>query len=70
MNEQPITGELRRAIKNSGQSLNYIAVNTGIDKGRLSRFVRAERGLSLASIDTLAVYFGMRLVKSRRRKGR
>ena len=39
--------QLKKAILKSGRSLNDIEKETGIDSGRLSRFVRGERTLTL-----------------------
>lgn len=60
---------IRQAVVTSGMTLTAIAEATGIDRGRLSRFVRQERGLGMEAIDALAAHFGFRLVKQRK-KGR
>lgn len=56
-----VSDEIRAAVINSDRNLSQLADTTGINKGRLSRFVRGERGLSMEAIDTLADYFGFRL---------
>ena len=38
---------IRRAIETSGLSLNQLGVVSGVDRGRLSRFMRGERDLTL-----------------------
>src|SRR5262249_19080081 len=58
---QSVTDQLREAIKQSGESLNQLAGRTGVDRARLSRFVRGERGLSLAAVDELCRVLGLRL---------
>lgn len=57
-----ISGVLRQAIANSGMSLNALAVETGVNHGQLSRFIRSERSLTLGSAERLAEYFGLVLV--------
>jgi transcriptional regulator with XRE-family HTH domain len=44
---------LRRAIRECGMTRYAISVRTGIDQAALSRFMKGERGLSLAAIDRL-----------------
>jgi len=43
-------------------TLNRLAGRTGVDRARLSRFVRGERGLSLTAVDELCLALGLRLV--------
>ncbi len=62
-----ITDALRKAIGDCDKSLGQIAADTGIDSGRLSRFARGERTLTLPAADALARYFGLKLVKARKR---
>jgi transcriptional regulator with XRE-family HTH domain len=38
--------QLIDAIRDSGQSLNQLSKVSGVDSGRLSRFVRGERNIS------------------------
>ena len=59
---QRVTDQLREAIRRSGESLNQLAGRTGVDRARLSRFVRGERGLSRAAVDDLCLALGLRLV--------
>ena len=49
-----LSEQLRAAIVDSGLSLQQLARETGVDAGSLSRFVRAERTLTLDSADRLA----------------
>ena len=49
-----LSGQLRAAILESGVSLQQLARDTGVDVGSVSRFVRAERTLTLDSADRLA----------------
>jgi len=56
-----VVEQLRAAIQNSGESLNGLGARVGIGADRLSRFVRGERGLSLAAVDKLCRALGLRL---------
>ena len=47
-----------------------IARETGVDKGRLSRFIRGQRSLTLPAVDALARYLGLELSTKQRRKKR
>lgn len=51
--EPGLTTQLRSAIERSGLSLNDIAKASGIDSGRLSRFMRGERDLTLSAADRI-----------------
>jgi transcriptional regulator with XRE-family HTH domain len=58
-----VSEALRQAIRDSGQSLHAISRVTGVDDSVLSRFMRADRGLNLASVDRLAAYLGLALTR-------
>lgn len=60
---QDISDVLRRAIQDSGLSLSEIARSVDIDPGRISRFTRRERSLTLPAADRLAKYFKLRLTR-------
>ena len=64
-----MSDRLREAIDGSGLSRYAICKACDIDKGTMSRFMSKQVGLSLETIDRLADFLGMELVK-RRRKGR
>ncbi len=61
-----ISEHLRDCVVHGGVTRYRIAKDTGIEQSALSRFVSGERGLSQAAIDTLAEYFGLRLVADKR----
>lgn len=61
-----LSTDLRQAIENSGQSLYFIARETGIDHAVLGRFVRGERDLRLTTAEKLSDYFRMRLTKPKK----
>ena len=65
---QDITDTLRDAIGASGRSLRDIERATGVDHGRLSRFMRRSRGISADTFAELCTEFGFRLVKRRATK--
>ena len=50
---------LKKAIKDSGQSVTAIAKGAGIAQPVLHRFVAGERDLTLRTADKLLAYFGM-----------
>lgn len=58
---------LKNAIRESGLSLNAIAVATGIQASMLSRFINGERDIRLATAARIAEYLGLSLSKDRRR---
>ena len=64
-----LSEQLRRVIREHGESLAQIGRETGVSHTMLSRFLRGERGLSTASLDRLCGYLGVELRKVRRRKG-
>jgi transcriptional regulator with XRE-family HTH domain len=74
--KKTVSDRLRRAISESGLSLNELAERSGTDKGRLSRFMRGERGLTLDTVDKLAGVLRLRLTPEpgpgtpKRRQGR
>jgi plasmid maintenance system antidote protein VapI len=53
--------QLRRAIAGCGLSLNQLAGATGVHQAQLSRFMRAERTLTLTAAARLCVHIGLRL---------
>lgn len=65
--KRSISRQLRQAIRDSGESLLHIAGQTGVDDGALSRFMRAERGLTLKSVDRLCKYLGLELWESKQK---
>lgn len=67
---QPLSDQLRAAIRDSGRSMLSIARDVETDKATMSRFLAGERGLRLSTIDKLGVLLGLRLMISRARKGR
>jgi transcriptional regulator with XRE-family HTH domain len=65
MADQPegkgVVEQLRSAIRTSGRSLNQLSEACGVDSGRLSRFMRGERDLTLAAADAICGTLGLHL---------
>ena len=66
---QPVSEQLRRLIRERGESLAEIGRQTGVSHAVLSRFLRGERRLSTKTVDRLAEYLGLELRKVRHGKG-
>jgi len=66
---QPVSEQLRRLIRERGESLAEIGRQTGVSHAVLSRFLRGERRLSTKTVDRLCEYLGVELRKVRDRKG-
>ena len=58
-----ISGQLRWYLERSGQSTYRLERETGVSNAALSRFLRQNRGLTLETVDKLAKYLGLRLVR-------
>lgn len=58
-----LAGQLRDAIRQSTQSFNQLSIACGVDRGRLSRFVRGERDLTLSAAAKLCEVLGLSLCK-------
>ena len=66
---EPVSEQLRRLIRERGESLAEIGRQTGVSHTVLSRFLRGERGLTTKSFDRLCAYLGLELRKVRRANG-
>ena len=60
--KQNVIDQLRKAVKESGESQIAIAEATGINQGNLSKFLRGERSLSLESFAELCQHLKLTLV--------
>jgi hypothetical protein len=58
-----ITGTLRKAVADSGESFKKISDKSGVARPGLMMFARGCRHLRGDSLDKLASYFGYELVK-------
>ena len=63
-----LSDQLRELVRNCEHSRYAISKATGIDQAVLSHFVAGHRGMSLASLDVLGDFLGLRVVRTR--KGR
>jgi transcriptional regulator with XRE-family HTH domain len=64
-----LTAELRKAIAESGMSLNQLGKASGVSQAQLSRFVRGSRTLTLPVADRLCGLLGLALTRTGRRAG-
>lgn len=62
--------QLRKFIRDSGESHYRIAKDAGIDTASLGRFMKKERGLSLPVIERLVDYFELELKRQRKSKAK
>ena len=60
-----LSKQLRWYVKNCGVSTYRLERETGIHNSALSRFLRGERGLSIASMDTMGKFLKLVLVCNR-----
>ncbi len=70
MKQQPtkLSDQVRQAIMESGLTRYRIAMDTGIDESALAKFCKGQRGLSMAALDRLGEYLGLRIVMDRKRR--
>lgn len=64
------SAELRDAIERSGLTTYALGARANVDPGIISRFMRAERNLTTATVDRLATALGLHLAATVRAKGR
>ena len=65
-----LSDQIRRAVDDCGQTRYRISKETGIDQSTLSRFMSAERGLPMNTLDTLADYLDLNITVGKGRKPR
>lgn len=67
-----LSEQLRSALEDCGLSRYEVARQTGISESTLSRFANGERGLPLKTVDLLARFLELELVRRRpsQEKGR
>ncbi len=63
-----LTDQIRQAMDNSGLSHYRICMDTGIDKGTMSRFYHGIRGMSLENLDILFGYLQLEVMDSKAEK--
>ena len=57
--------QLRKAIRDSGQSLNALSKACGVSNPQLSRFMRGKRTLTLTAAEKICVALRLRLIGER-----
>jgi len=62
MTTQPLSKQIRAAIRNSGMTQYRLCQLSGIDKSALSKFLAGKVGLTLANIDELGRVLGLQIV--------
>ena len=62
-----LSDQVRKAVDASGKSRYRIAKDLGVSEATMSRFMSAERGLTLTVLDRLAEYLGLALCDRARR---
>jgi transcriptional regulator with XRE-family HTH domain len=64
MKQQTLSDALRRAIRNSGQTVYAIAQQTGVSRSMLGRFVAGKSDLTLGRAEPVARLLGLALRQS------
>ena len=59
-----MTDTVKKAIKDSGMSLNALARATGVQVSSLSRFMRGEQDLVFSAVQSLSAVLGLELHKT------
>ena len=67
-NTHSMADVIRRTITKQGWSLNQLGIKTGVDDGRLSRFMTGKRDLTLQAASRLVDALGLRLVEPAKRR--
>ena len=67
---ESMNDQMRRLIRDSGQTCYRIAKQTGISNATLSRYLSGERGLSSEAIDTLGKHLGWTVTARPTKKGK
>lgn len=65
-----LSDQIRRAVDGCGMTRYAISKATCIDQSTLSRFMSAERGLPMNTLDVLADFLGLTITTGRRRKSK
>jgi transcriptional regulator with XRE-family HTH domain len=66
---ETFTEQLRRAIRDCGETRYALAKRTGIDQSTMSRFTTGNRGLSMEAIDSLFDALNLE-IRPRKRKAK
>lgn len=60
-NHIPLPGAIRKAIADDGRSLYRLALDSGVSKAILGRFVRGERDMTLDTAEKVCEALGLSL---------
>lgn len=60
-----LTGALRQAIRESGQTIYAVSKGAGISNPVTIRFMSGERDIRLETAEKLCAYLGLKLVKDK-----
>jgi transcriptional regulator with XRE-family HTH domain len=64
--KKTLLGQVRAAITASDLTMYRIAKESGVDPASLSRFMSGERGLSVESLELLAIVLRLRIVTEKK----
>jgi transcriptional regulator with XRE-family HTH domain len=65
---QKLSDQIRRLVADADVTAYRISVDTGIDRGNLSRFLQGKAFLSAEAIDALAEYLDLEIKPRKRSK--
>ncbi len=65
-----VSHQLREAIEADDRTAYALGRDAAVDPGVIQRFLNRERGLTLDTVDKLALALGLRLVETGRTRGR
>ncbi len=61
----PFVDQIRRALRESGQSEGAVARATGIDKAVISRFLSCKAFPRESALNRLAAHLGLKIIKTK-----
>lgn len=65
--QSPVSSSIREAVRSRGLSAYRVGQASGVSPRNVSRFLKGESDLSLASADRICVALGLKVVESTRR---
>lgn len=68
--QQPLSDQLRAAIRAADVTVYRISQETDVDPAVLSKFLSGQRGLSMPTIDAICGYLDLQLTARRTQKGK
>ncbi len=60
---ETLAGTVRQAIRDSGETMYRVALDSGVNYTTLHRFMTGKRAISLEALEKLCAYLGMRLTQ-------